>query len=134
MDKERPVILVVDDDVPIVDLVRELLEEEGYQPICCFTDQQAYAAMQQHKPDLIIQDIRIPTAEAGLQLLASVRSNPRTQDTPVIICSASSQVIQEHMGQLRAWNCEVLEKPFNLNEFVDMVSSLLASSREQRSV
>lgn len=134
MHKERPVILVVDDDVPIVDLVNELLEEEGYQPICCLTDVQAYAAIQQSKPDLIIQDIRIPTAEAGLQLLASVRNNPRTQDTPVIICSASSQVIQEHLGQLRAWNCEVIEKPFNLNEFVDLVSSLLASSRERQSV
>lgn len=133
MHKERPVILVVDDDLPIVDLVRELLEEEGYDPICCLTDLQAYAAIQQSKPDLIIQDIRIPTAEAGLQLLASVRNNPRTQDTPVIICSASSQVIQEHLGQLRAWNCEVIEKPFNLNDFVDMVSSLLASSREQQS-
>ncbi|HEU4321635.1 MAG TPA: response regulator [Roseiflexaceae bacterium] len=133
LQKKRPVIVVVDDDVPIVQLIEELLLEEGYEAICCTGDTQAYEAIQAHAPDLIIQDIRIPTAESGLRLLNFIRGNPATQDTPVIICSASAQVIEEYREQIRAWNCQVLAKPFNLNDFVDLVSTLLASSQEQHS-
>ena len=79
----RP-ILVVDDDVKIVRLVRTYLERAGYRVVEATDGRTALSAIALEAPALVVLDVMLPEVD-GLAVLRAVR---RTDRTPVIIVSA----------------------------------------------
>lgn len=80
-------ILVVDDDKMLVELYKERLELAGYQVEVSRDGEEGLAKIHQAKPDLVLLDIMMPKVN-GYEALASIKSDPSTKDTPVIILSA----------------------------------------------
>jgi CheY-like chemotaxis protein len=86
MDKK---VLVVDDNVDTVDLVKRVLQKEGYEVLTAFNGLDGYQRAQETQPDLILLDIMMPIMD-GFTMNQHLKGNPKTENIPVIIISARS--------------------------------------------
>jgi two-component system, OmpR family, alkaline phosphatase synthesis response regulator PhoP len=84
-----PTILVVDDDVEIVQFLRNALEEEGYKVVTGFDGQMAVALAREHRPNLILLDVNMPMTN-GLKALEYIRQQPGLKDTPVLFLTGEN--------------------------------------------
>ena len=77
----------------------------------------------EHTPDLILLDLHLPDI-SGEEVLARLRSDPRTARIPVVMISAdATPSTSERL--LRAGAAAFLTKPINVSEFLDTVARLL---------
>ncbi len=116
----RP-ILAVDDDPKIVRLVRAYLEREGYSVIEAFDGRSALAAIDRHRPALVVLDLMLPEID-GLAVVRAVRAR---SDTPIIILSAKGTTADRIAG-LGLGADDYLPKPFSPAELVLRVGRVLA--------
>lgn len=123
--RKRPLIAVVDDDTALLDLICDLLADEGYEVVCCQFAHEAQDMLRKHEPDLLILDIRLEEAEAGWTFLELLRLVPATQNIPVLICSADSLFLNSHEEQIRSYSADILPKPFDLDELIQKIKGLL---------
>jgi len=119
-------IAIVNDNADFLDLMDELLEGEGYQSKTYKVAQDAYRQLLEDRPSLIIVDIRMETPESGWQLIELLRLNPETRPTPIIVCSADAHALREKAAHLRERDCDVLQKPFDLDDLLAKIASALA--------
>ena len=117
---DRP-ILVVDDDIKIVRLVRMYLERAGYRVIEATDGRSALSAIALEAPALVVLDVMLPEVD-GLAVLRAVR---RTDQTPVIILSARG-LTDDRIAGLTAGADDYLPKPFSPAELVLRVQRVLA--------
>src|SRR5215216_2230926 len=125
---KRPFIIVVNQDTAFLELMEELLSEEGYHSSIEKEGDKAYATIKKTSPDLVVLDIRINNPEAGFNVVDLMRIDPETQNIPVIICSTATQIIRENEERLRAKNCDILMKPFNIDELLSKVQAIIGPS------
>ena len=123
-------IAVVNDDTAFLQLMHDLLTEEGYDPVICKEGDRAYEHIKQQQPRLVILDIRMEHPDTGWMVLECVRLDPETADIPVIICSADTQRIREKAAYLREHNCDILEKPFLLSELLSKVAAYVGPAKK----
>lgn len=74
------------------------------------------------QPSLVLLDLKLPKLD-GLEVLRRIRSDPRTQRTPVVVLTSSN----EERDRLESYNLQVnsyVRKPVNFDEFVDAVRQL----------
>lgn len=122
---KRPFIIVVNQDTVFLQLMEELLSEEGYHTSIEKEGDKAYEHIKKSKPDLVVLDIRINNPEAGFNVIDLMRIDPETRHIPVIICSTATQIIRENEERLRAKNCDILMKPFNIDELLIKVQAII---------
>jgi CheY-like chemotaxis protein len=118
---ERPVILVVDDDAPILLLMRNLLREFGFEPVAAGSGPQALAEAQRRTPDLILLDRNMP-GMSGDEVLAAMRSDGALSAVPVLMLTGEPMEPDE-IARVGA-NAAVL-KPFDVPALVQMIRSHL---------
>ncbi len=121
------VIAVVNDDTAFIDLMSDLLSDEGYQTIPHKVGDTAYDMIRNAQPDLVVLDIQLEHRDSGWVTLDLVRLDPRTAHIPIIICSADARFLQEKEAHFRTKGCWSIEKPFNLEELLALVEQALAS-------
>ena len=119
-----PTILVVDDDLTFLHLVRGLLERDGHEVVQATDAEGALAAVEHGAPDLIVLDIEMP-GMSGLELLSRLR--PRVA-APVIVVSGreaeSERVLAFDLGA-----DDYVVKPFLPREFAARVRAALRRTR-----
>ena len=120
------VIAVVNDDSAFIDLMSELLYDEGYTTIPHKVGNTAYDMIRDKQPDLVILDIRLETPDSGWVVLDLMRLDPVTNKIPVIVCSGDVVFLRAKEAQLRTKDCFVLEKPFDLDQLLTMTRTALA--------
>jgi DNA-binding response OmpR family regulator len=118
-------ILVADDDREIVQLIKESLEEEGFEVVATYNGREAFEKVNQCKPNLVILDIMMPELD-GLEVCRRVRQE---LSAPIILLSAKSREIDKVVG-LEVGADDYLIKPFSINELIARVKAHLR--REQR--
>jgi DNA-binding response OmpR family regulator len=118
-----PAILVVDDDIKIVHLVRLYLERAGYRVLEAHDGSTALVAFALETPDLVVLDVMLPEVD-GLAVLRAVR---RTDSTPVIMLSARG-LTDDRIAGLAAGADDYLPKPFSPAELVLRVQRILQRS------
>ena len=114
---ERPVILVVDDDAPILLLMRNLLREFGFDPVTAATGEQAIAEARRRTPDLILLDRNMP-GMSGDEVLGALRSDGALSSVPVLMLTGEPMEPDEihALGAAGA-----ILKPFDVNALVEMI-------------
>jgi CheY-like chemotaxis protein len=123
-------VAVINDDTTFLDLMRELLEDEGgYDVLICKEWDNAYQFVRDHLPDLIIQDIRIGGEEHGWTILNLLTLDPLTRPTPIIVCSAAIQSLHAHQEWLSRYGIRALPKPFDLDTLLGSIEEMLAEHR-----
>ena len=110
-----PAVLVVDDEWRIVDLLADLLEDEGYTVTRAYDGAGALEAVARCTPDLVIADVMMPRLD-GLALTAELRRRGLTM--PVILMSA--------VVRPRANNVIFVPKPFDIDAVLALIEHTLA--------
>jgi two-component system response regulator MprA len=121
----RTCIAVINDDQAIVDMLRDFLQDAGYETIECFAGDGAYDLIRREHPALVIIDLQMEHSEAGLHVLQKLRADPATIGIPAIICSADGRGLREKAAAIHGLNGDVLEKPFNLDQLLTKIRTLL---------
>jgi len=122
MDKNRPIILVIEDDDSIgTFLVEALSQETPYEAMLVTDGLQALQLVHTVKPSLVITDYRLPNIN-GLELYDMLKTMQPLKDTPAIIMSAHLP-----MQEVRKRNLVGLNKPFELDDLLNTVERLLAA-------
>ncbi|HEY7615536.1 MAG TPA: response regulator [Terriglobales bacterium] len=78
------VALVVDDSMLIRHTVCRFLQERGFTVECATNGEEAVAALQRVRPDIIITDMQMPKMD-GSQLITTIKSRPSTAEIPIVI-------------------------------------------------
>lgn len=113
-------ILIVDDEKPIVDILKFNLEKEGYQTIEAFDGEAAYEAALKQKPDLILLDIMLPKMD-GFTVCRKIREHA---STPIIMLTAKEEEIDKVLG-LELGADDYITKPFSTRELMARVKANL---------
>ena len=92
----QPRVLMVEDHPDIADLYQLKLQLEGYRVAVASNGMTGLQLARELKPDVVLLDVHVPVLD-GLQLLAALRADEGTRDTPVVVCSEDDnpQLIQE---------------------------------------
>lgn len=107
-----PEILIVDDDPDMAALLQAALQ--GYPCKHARDGETALAMLQSEQPSLIILDIMMDGIH-GLTVLQSLRSNPKTANIPVVVCSnIKEETVLERARKLGI--ADYIAKPFNIAE------------------
>jgi len=107
-------ILVADDELDIRNLVKIILEENGFQVSLAANGAEALQKAENELPDLIILDVVMP-ARTGWEVCKTLKSQEKTKHIPVIICSVLSMVLGDDVSRKHAeeYGCDgYLAKPF----------------------
>jgi len=80
-------VLVVDDDPPVVELLRQALSDAGFQVEAAPDGAHALLAIDALRPDLVVLDAMMPVMD-GFQVLRTLRERPATADLPVVMLTS----------------------------------------------
>ncbi|WP_199296097.1 ATP-binding protein [Trichocoleus sp. FACHB-591] len=119
-------ILLADDNADMRDYVKRLLSQR-YTVETVTDGLAALAAIHHHPPDLVLTDVMMPGLD-GFALLRSLRSDPQTQDIPIILLSARAGE-ESRVEGLEAGADDYLIKPFSARELLARVEATLKLAR-----
>ena len=128
-------VLVINDSVEILDLLRDVLEEEGYR-VSLALSVLDLAEIRRIAPDLIVLDFAFGSEHLGLELLQKLRLDRVTAPIPVVVCSAALEAIRQMEGHLLGKGTGLVLKPFDVDELlaeIDHAWSLLDDRRRSDS-
>jgi DNA-binding response OmpR family regulator len=117
-------VLVVDDEPPIVDLVKGYLEREGYAVAAASDGPSAVEAVRTSAPDLVILDVMLPGFD-GIEVCRRIRT---FSDAYVLMLTARGEEIDRIVG-LSVGADDYLVKPFSPRELVARVKAFLRRAR-----
>jgi CheY-like chemotaxis protein len=112
-----PVILVVDDDVPILLLMRNLLREFGFEAVTAASGEQAIEAARNRTPDLVLLDRNMP-GMSGDEVLRELRATHGLANVPILILSGEP-IDPPEIERLGATGAVL--KPFDVPQLVEMI-------------
>lgn len=103
-------ILVVDDEKDVVELLKFLLEKDGYAVVTAYNGREALVAAKESIPDLILLDVMMPEMD-GYTVQTQLLDDPATRNIPIIILTAKGQLrdVFAMSANVRAY----IEKPFD---------------------
>ena len=113
-------ILVVDDEVSIVDILKYNLEKEGYRPIPAYDGYQAIELFEKEMPALVILDVMMPGAD-GFQVCRKIRES---SNVPIIMLTARAEEMDTVLG-LEMGADDYMTKPFSMRELMARIRSSL---------
>ncbi|HSP13491.1 MAG TPA: response regulator [Thermoanaerobaculia bacterium] len=124
----KPVILVVDDDLPILTLMRNVLREFGFETREANTGEGALQAVREVRPDLVLLDKNMPGMSGG-EVIDALRSEGGLKNVPVLILSGEP-VDSEQIARLGA--AGAVMKPFDITDLVERIRSHVGVPRASR--
>jgi PAS domain S-box-containing protein len=128
IERSQKRILVIDDEAPIRQLLRQHFEAEGYQVSESHDSSTAVELVKKIKPDLIVLDLMMPKMN-GFDVAAVLKNDPQTLSIPIIILSVSSE---EERAQRLGDRC--LSKPINAELLLKETESLISQGISHRKV
>jgi len=114
-------IAVIEDDVPIGDMLEELLAREGYGVLRAYSGTEALLLLEARRPDLALLDLMLPGL-SGEDVL------PHLAGIPVIVLSAKAEV-EEKVALLLGGAADYLTKPFDTRELLARITVQLRQGK-----
>jgi twitching motility two-component system response regulator PilG len=116
-------ILIVDDSPTILRVIDLAIRETGWESYHAKDGLTALKLTKELEPDLILLDVMLPVYN-GYQVCKLLKSNPKFKDTPIILLTAKTSVLDKIKGRLA--NADLyLTKPFSQAELLDACSKFL---------
>jgi CheY-like chemotaxis protein len=120
-------IAVVDDEQDFLLLMKTLLSEQGYEVGTCSNGTEAFQFIKDLQPSLVFLDLRMSNV-SGWDILKELKNDPATREIKVIVTSAATDEINAAEPELTSWRCDVLIKPFDIDEALRKTRQCLAIS------
>ena len=127
----KPYILIVEDELPLITLLRYNLEEAGFEVDEATNGDEALISVQERLPDLVVLDWMLP-AVSGIEVCRQFRRRPETRNLPVIMLTARSEEADRVRG-LDSGADDYITKPFSPKELIARVRAVLRRTRPSMS-
>ena len=121
-------IAVLDDEPNFLDLLQEVLADDGYEAHPFSGGAADYPRVRDLAPDAIILDIRIQDPQTGWDLLDRLRRDDVLGATPVIVCAGDVPLLHERAEDSERLGAVVLAKPFDLDDLLTLLDRLVGGS------
>lgn len=119
---------LLEDDLAIQEMLRLLLQSEGYEAASYASAEECLTALcindTQPGPagfDLLMIDLHLAKSISGLAVIEQIRANPRLVSLPIILMTASAFIDKQDLQPLRV---SLLPKPFDIDEIIRLVAEL----------
>jgi twitching motility two-component system response regulator PilH len=116
-------ILIVEDSIVQREMMTDLLKASGLEVTHASDGAEALEAIHKAPPDLVVLDIVMPRMN-GYELCRRLKSDPKTQNVPVVICSSKGEEFDRYWGMKQGADAYIA-KPFQPIELVEIVKQLL---------
>lgn len=123
-----PTILIVDDEVPVTDLIKYNLEKALYQVLIAHDGEAALQIAREKDPDLILLDLMLPRVD-GLDVCRELR---KTSQVPIIMVTARGEESDRVIG-LELGADDYLTKPFSMRELLARIKAVLRRNQPDQS-
>ena len=117
-------ILVVDDEKDVVELLKFLLEKDGYQVTTAFNGREGLAAATEQKPDLVLLDVMMPK-KSGFEVCEILRADTAFAHLKIIMLTAKGRDTEQAKGLALGADAYML-KPFATKDLVAKIREVLA--------
>jgi len=121
----KPIILVVDDDLPILALMRSLLREFGFEAVTAENGSQAIAEARLRRPSAALIDRNMP-GMTGDEIIRELRKEPGMDSLPILILSGQA-VSSTELAALGADGA--IMKPFDIMELINQLRSFVPAAQ-----
>ncbi|MBN1582397.1 MAG: response regulator [Anaerolineae bacterium] len=118
-------ILCIEDESQMIDLIKLILENKGYQVLGAEGGQQGLDMMRAEQPDLILLDLMMPEMDGG-DVFHHMKEEVDLRDIPVIVVTAKAAPIDKVLWMNVAKVQDYVTKPFGPRELVESVEKVLA--------
>ena len=123
-------LLIVEDELPIRELVSFVCEREGFEVVGAADVGEACAALKARRPDLILLDRMLPD-RSGQSWLEDLKKNPGTAGLPVIMLTARGEE-RDRVEALDAGADDYIVKPFFPRELVARIRAVLRRQGQEK--
>ena len=120
-------ILVVDDEVRIVDLLRRVLIQEGFDVYTATSGKAAMDLLNQITPNLIILDVMMPGMDGG-DVAAEIFKEESTKEIPIIYCTGAISDEEAANQNRQTPGCSYISKTSSIQEQVKIIKEVLAAN------
>lgn len=117
-------VLVVDDSAVVRELISTELRHQGFDVAVANDGIDAISVIQKHPPDLVITDVVMPRMN-GYELCRWIKSDPRSHDIPVMMCSIKGEDFDRYWGMKQGADAYMI-KPCPPAEMLSAVHYLLS--------
>ena len=114
-------ILVIDDELGVVQLIKARLEASGYGVISASDGEEGLNLLKDHQPDLIILDIQMPKMD-GFTFVREFKRVENIKNTPVIVLTAKEKL--QDIFKMEGIKDYVV-KPFNTSDLLDRIKKYI---------
>lgn len=118
-------VLVVEDDAALLNMVGTALLFEGFKVETAGNGAEGLSCLRRGTPDLILLDLVLPWIN-GLEVLATLRSDPATEDVPVIVMTGTATRPQDLNG---LGPVDIVHKPFEIERLMNLITNVLRRPR-----
>jgi two-component system, OmpR family, phosphate regulon response regulator PhoB len=125
-DANKPYILIVEDEAPLVTLLRYNLEKQGFRVEDAGDGGEALTRITEAAPDLLLLDWMLPTM-SGIELCRQLRRRPATRQLPIIMLTARAED-QDAVRGLDTGADDYITKPFSTEALIARIRALLRRS------
>jgi two-component system, OmpR family, response regulator MprA len=123
---DEATILIADDDEGIRELLRELLDSEGYRVQEATNGAEAIASIAANRPHAVLMDLMMPVV-SGVEATAMLKRDPRTASIPVLAMSAGRNIVALQ-NDIPA--DDFIAKPFELSTLIAAIAALISRDRD----
>ena len=117
-------ILAVDDDNDILDVIRIILEEEGYEVVTLANGKHVFDVVKENAPDLILLDVMLGGLD-GRDICRALKEDDNYKTIPVVMISASHNL--NNLLLMPGAPDNFLAKPFDIDHLLEMVKAQLVA-------
>lgn len=118
-------VLIADDDTDVLEVIKAILEHEGYQVFTARDGEQAFKMLRKRAFDAVILDVVMPKV-TGVKLLQLMRKSSRMKEVPIMLLTGNlleSRRLEEN-GSTRLAD-DFMTKPFNTRDLIKRVKALI---------
>jgi len=119
----KPTVLIVEDEAPLVTMLRYNLEKEGFQVSEASDGEEALVQIAERKPDIVLLDWMLPLV-SGIEVCRRLRRSPETRALPVVMLTARGEEGDRVRG-LDSGADDYVVKPFSLSELVARLRAVI---------
>jgi two-component system phosphate regulon response regulator PhoB len=122
----KPLVLIIEDEAPLVTMLRYNLEKEGFAVCIAENGEEALLQIAERKPDAVLLDLMLPLV-SGIEVCRQIRRAPQTRALPVIMLTARGEEGDRIRG-LDSGADDYIVKPFSPGELIARLRAVIRRS------
>ncbi len=126
-------VLLIDDDADVHEVIKMILEPQGFRVECALTGPKGLKAARELMPDVLLLDIMLDTPSEGFHLAYEMKNDEALKDIPIVIISSIGQKMgidyAKELGTEYVPATQFIDKPFDAETLRRAVSEAMQGSK-----